>query len=375
MRFALSTSHYAANWPREEVNKLEDVTDLGVLYASLSDGPERKTVLLSILRAFYSYLLKYAEMIQRGHLPVYRGHISKDSVYFLRRFLRSGDQPTRAALQAACRTLHLAFPRQSFDEVYNILTGLLIKVIDTYDPHYTDKVKLVVEAINRRADPDAIITGPELGLQFDPKRFLRWMARNGLLETLRDPEDKRGKILGFRIAAWPPDKKLLNSKPIGLAYHIHRWFGADYLQKYITSKMKEVEIKDGMLQLGGVCGPGVFVGDKYTRSVSSDMGIPCSSGLGIANPRTGTEFKSDTILWRSDLDLGKMNLRWVADNKDPLFSRLSRYERQILYLYFSQEQSWKDIARAYRKGIKTGQDDYLEDPRKIRKRRLALAMG
>ena len=102
--------------------------------------------------SFHSYLLKYTDMIQRGHLPTYKGNASNDTVYFLRQFLRPGDEPVRANLQAACRTLHLAFPHQSFDEVYNILTGLLIKVVNTYDPHYTDKVKLVVEAINRLPD-------------------------------------------------------------------------------------------------------------------------------------------------------------------------------------------------------------------------------
>jgi len=63
------------------------------------------------------------------------------------------------------------FLGSSFDEVYNILTGLMIKVINTYDPHYTDKVKLVVEAIDRLADPDAVITGPELNSPLRPEAF------------------------------------------------------------------------------------------------------------------------------------------------------------------------------------------------------------
>ena len=295
MRYALSSSHYAAKWPKEEGNKLEDITNLGVRYAGMPEGPEREAALLLILQAFHSFLLKYADMIQRGHLPVYRGHISKDSVYFLSRFLRPGDQPTRAALQAACRTLHLAFPRQSYDETYNILAGLLIKVIDTYDPHYTDKVKLVVEAINRRVDQDALITGPELELGFDPKRFLRWMAKNGLLEAIRDPEDKRGKIIGFRISDWPPKQKMLNAKPIGLAYHIQKWFGSHYLKSYITTQMKEVEIKDGMMQLGATHAKGR--GSKYTSlKLTADLGVPCASGSGIANPHTGKEFSYDTSL-------------------------------------------------------------------------------
>jgi hypothetical protein len=125
-----------------------------------------------------------------------------------------------------------------------------------------------------------------------------------------------------------------------------------------------------MIQLGATHKNGI--GSKYTSlRLAPDIGVPCASGCGTANVRTGKEFSSDTKLWLGDLDLGKMSLRWVADTKDPLFSRLSRYERQVLYLYFSQEQSWKDIARTCRKGIKTVQDDYLKILEKIRKRRLA----
>ena len=241
-------------------------------------------------------------------------------------------------------------------------------MIDTYDPQYTDKVKLVVEAINRRADPDALITGPELELEFDPKRFLRWMAKNGLLEAIRDPEDKRGKIIGFRIADWPPKKKLLNAKPIGLAYHIQKWFGSHYLKSYITTKMKEVEIKDGMMQISTVSSAGARKKRGMIPGTTADIGTPCSSGNGTANPHTGHQFTSDVTLWKTDLDRGKMTLRWVAETKDPLFSRLSRYERQVLYLYYAREQSWKDIARTCRKAIKTIQDDYLKILEKIRSR-------
>ena len=78
MHYALST----AKWPKEEGNKLEDITNLGVRYASMADGPEREAVLLLILRAFHSYLLKYTDMIQRGHLPTFKGHVSSDTATF-----------------------------------------------------------------------------------------------------------------------------------------------------------------------------------------------------------------------------------------------------------------------------------------------------
>ena len=132
--------------------------------------------------------------------------------------------------------------------------------------------------------------------------------------------------------------------------------------------MKEVEIKDGMMQLGIINVDGHSKRTVRAPAVVHDLGTPCASGQGIANPHSGREFSADTSLWCCDLDLGKMTLRWVADTKDPLFSRLSRYERQILYLYYAQEQSWKDIARTCRKAIKTIQDDYLKILEKIRSR-------
>jgi hypothetical protein len=42
MRFALSNDHYAAEWPLEENYKLEDITQLGVRYASLEEGPRNR---------------------------------------------------------------------------------------------------------------------------------------------------------------------------------------------------------------------------------------------------------------------------------------------------------------------------------------------
>ena len=98
-------------------------------------------------------------------------------------FLSGQQSPTRQQLQGVCRTLHLAFLNQSYDEVYNILIGMVIRAIDSYDPEYTAKVRQVVAAIAS--------------------------------ETV---------ILGYRVADWPPKKSMLNSKPIGLTYHIQRQF-------------------------------------------------------------------------------------------------------------------------------------------------------
>jgi len=146
MRYSLSNDHYAAEWPLEETYRLEDITQLVVRYAGMEDGGEREEVLLAILRCFHSYLMKYTDMIQRGHVPVYKGRINQDSGNFLRRFVRRGDTATLVSMQTACKTLHVAFGRLSADEVYNILTGILMRVIKAYDPGYTQKIKLVAEA-------------------------------------------------------------------------------------------------------------------------------------------------------------------------------------------------------------------------------------
>jgi hypothetical protein len=172
MRCSLSSSHYAARWGKPDYS-LEAMTALGIKYAALQDGPEREDVLLTIVKAFHAYILKYVNMIMRGHLPTWRGYANRDSANFLRRFLRPGDSPVnRESYRLACRTMHLAFKNQTADEIYNILAGLLIKVIDAYDPAYTTKIKMVAQAIDR-LDAGDVILDEELDVDFYPRRFLR----------------------------------------------------------------------------------------------------------------------------------------------------------------------------------------------------------
>ena len=55
-----------------------------------------------------------------------------------------------------------------------------------------------------------------------------------------NPEARVQKIIGFRVAAWPPKKGLINSKPIGLTYHIQKAFRYA-LEAYITEHMKAID--------------------------------------------------------------------------------------------------------------------------------------
>jgi hypothetical protein len=150
-----------------------------------------------------------------------------------------------------------------------------------------------------------VITGLEIDVDFDPRRFLRWMTRNGILVAVRNPKNKERIIIGFRRDCWPPKKSLLNAKPIGLAYHIHRWFGS-HLQTYITSKMKEVEVVDGMMQLDHRAHSHRSINNGAARRPNSsrvaDQAMPCASGTGTLDPRSGKQYSSDTELWKGDLD-------------------------------------------------------------------------
>lgn len=109
MRYSLSHRHYAAKWPLDETYNPDDITELGIRYKALEPGSqEREQVLLQILRSFHGYLLKYAHMIVRGHIPNYRHGFNQDSASFLSRFVAGGDEVSRHKLHATCHTLHLA---------------------------------------------------------------------------------------------------------------------------------------------------------------------------------------------------------------------------------------------------------------------------
>ena len=120
---------------------------------------------------------------------------------------------------------------------------MVLKAIHGYDPEYTAKIREVVMAI--QLDPaalmgDQMITADDFDLGFDCDKQLRWLSKKGVLEAVRDPEARVQKIIGFRVAAWPPKKGLINSKPIGLTYHIQKAFRYA-LEAYITEHMKAID--------------------------------------------------------------------------------------------------------------------------------------
>jgi len=102
--------------------------------------------------------------------------------------------------------------------------------------------------------------------------------------------------------------------------------------------MNDVETRGDILQLNH---RKMRVGPKTGEEVVGDWGLPCASHEGIVNARTGHSYRSDVTLWRSQFDVGKMDLRWVDHTSDPLFAGLSPYERKVLYLRFAGGRTCK----------------------------------
>jgi hypothetical protein len=150
----LPARHYAAGWKTEgALRPLAEVNDLGRRYAELpADAPEKEALLLELCQCFHPYLMKYLVMICRGHVPVMgRGDkgapINKDIKPFLLYFLPKGESLNWHTMNRIVKHFHLAFKGMETEEIYDVLMEQLVATIKGYDPTYTEKVKLLVEAI------------------------------------------------------------------------------------------------------------------------------------------------------------------------------------------------------------------------------------
>ena len=73
--------------------------------------------------------------------------INKDIKPFLLYFLPKGCALDWHTMNVMVKGFHLAFKGMETEEIYDILMEQLVATIKGYDPTYTDKVKLLVEAI------------------------------------------------------------------------------------------------------------------------------------------------------------------------------------------------------------------------------------
>ena len=157
---------------------------LNTRYATLPAGADKEQALLALCQAFHPYLMKYLAMICRGHVPVWKGRINRDAKNFMRYFLPPGSMQDQATIGKAIRHLHLAFKSMETEEIYEVLMEQFLRAAAKYDPHYSDKVKEVVEVIE-----NALSSSPfgavdvDRHLEFRCHRYLRLLCRRGFLTS------------------------------------------------------------------------------------------------------------------------------------------------------------------------------------------------
>ena len=117
-----------------------------------------------------------------------------------------------------------------------------LAAVRKYDPNYTEKMKQVVDVVNRRygKQKQFSLADVNLHLEFDAAKYLRKLVRRKHLE-------KAGPGV-FQRTDWPPPSSLWEGDPVGFTYCVQTWFPY-YLQQWITHSMGELESKDGVYSL------------------------------------------------------------------------------------------------------------------------------
>jgi hypothetical protein len=344
---SLPVGHYAAQWPEDLIRTPGEVTQLGIEYVDLPDGPEKEAKLLELLQCFHSYLLKYVGMILLGHLPMQRNgrskDINKDTHLFLCCFIPRGQEANRATLGAACRTLHLAFKGMGSGELYDQLMMCLVKAIKKYDPYYSNKVKATVAVLDGalRDQKKFTISDVTKHLGYESATYLRVLVKRGFLTGGLAVAGKESQFA--RSAAWPVPESLFQHGPVGLSYVAAKWYRY-YLVDYIHWRMSELEAKDGVIQLNE---PGVL--SRYSDfeiGYPDDRGIPHRNG-NLTNPRSGRSVAADLSLADLPVDIGRLSLSWVNEDKGGLFGELSKRDRHLLYCVFCRDMDWESIATTF----------------------------
>jgi hypothetical protein len=344
---ALSSDHYATKWkmPTEEnLNDRLTVNALGIKYARLKNGPEKEATLLEIIQCFHGYLIKYLNMIVRGHLPPLKSPAGRDAAHFLKTLVPKGasEHHGRLTLVNVCRTLHLAFKQQTTDDIYDTLVLCMMRAINKYDPYYTDKVQQICGVIDAKcarkrktALPRPEFTTDDITGQvgFNCTGALRMLVRKGFLASIAGPKKK---VIGYKRApGWPPPDSFFESGPVGFVYFLPMYFRY-YLHEHISGAMGEIESKEHVLQLDHRSFPGdggQFAGELATPHAEGNF-----------TDSDGSTWTADLTLVNLPMDVSEMTLEWVEKTNDKLFRRLTRKERHILYMVFVKEYRWVEIA-------------------------------
>jgi hypothetical protein len=200
---SLPAGHYTMSWPIDKLQPVTEISALGQRYAELPaevlqgnllvSNPVKQDLLLELCKCFHPYLMKYLVMICHGHMPVWGNQVNKDILQFIQYFLPKGSKLNKQTIQEAIRHLHLAFKGMETEEIYDVLMSQLIRAIAKYDPKYTEKVRLVVEAIDGKLSDSKQLRLAELNkyVDFDCDRYIRLLCRRGFLTPVTGPEKSK----------------------------------------------------------------------------------------------------------------------------------------------------------------------------------------
>jgi hypothetical protein len=346
---SLPVGHYAAQWPEDVIRTPGELTQLGIDYVDAPEGPEKEARLLEILQCFHNYLLKYVGMILMGHLPMQRNgrakEINKDTHLLLCCFIPRGQEPNRATLGAACRTLHLAFKGMDAGEVYDQLMMCLVKSIKKYDPYYSNKVKATVGVLEGPLEQQNKFTASEVTkhLGYESATYLRVLVKRGFLTGGLAVAGKESQFA--RSEMWPVPESLFQNGAVGLSYVASKWYRY-YLVDYIHWRMSELEAKDGVMQLNDTGAHRTSKSGDYDWASMDDRGMPHRNG-NLTNPRSGRSVAADLTLTDLPVDIGRLSLAWVNEDKGGLFGELSKRDRHLLYCVFCRDMDWESIATTF----------------------------
>jgi hypothetical protein len=119
--------------------------------------------------------------------------------------VRVGQRAERAASRGAnSQFLEVTERNMETEEIYDVLMEQLVATIKGYDPKYTEKVKLLVEAIENGLSKRKQFSFADVNrhLDFDCDRYIRLLGRLGLLfsEAQRPAGSMKQLIAGRRPA-------------------------------------------------------------------------------------------------------------------------------------------------------------------------------
>src|SRR5580692_13102463 len=229
------------------------------------------------------------------------------------------------------------------DELYDVLMAQLIRAIAKYDPAYTEKVKLVVEAINENLSKCEQLWLADVNrhVDFDCHRYIRLLCRRGYLTSAMG-ENRR--VSGYvRSVSWPPPPEFFEQGAIGVAYFLQTWFRY-YLQTWIESSMGQLETREGVYSWDSSQSDTHLRG-RLRKSNTDGSFVRGSDMEELIHPRQNDHVGGiDFSMVNKPLDLSDMTLEWVNHTEDPIFKDLSREDRLFLYMHFVRDMDLAVIA-------------------------------